>query len=345
MAHHEIVVAWKGLPAYGARLIRAGRERLDCDFHVLATKPDVPIQGMEEILGGNLTWIDARTKPSWRDLQIPVPKVFIHTGWGYPFFLSLADEVRSSGGKVVGMFDNCWKGNFRQLLGGLYFRFFRRRHYAAVWVPGKSARGLAKYIGFSDNFIFEGMYGADPKVFEFENEAFERPKKLLFVGRLIDRKGVLELAAAFEELQQDFPEWSLEVVGSGPLDESLYGRANIVLRPFKQPGAIAEMMNQSRIFVLASREEHWGLVVHEAALCGCALALRSSIGAAADLAGKRNAVLFEETTVSSIRDALREILAWDDDRFTSAASESADLAANFGPKIWAKRLEEILEAV
>ena len=32
-------------------------------------------------------------------------------------------------------------------------------------------------------------------------------------------------------------------------------------------------MNQSKVFALASREEHWGLVVHEAALCGCALLL------------------------------------------------------------------------
>lgn len=345
MKPEDVVVAWNGLPAYGARLIRAGRERSGYDFPVLATKPDIPIQGMESILDGKVTWIDPTSKPSWKDVGVPIPDVFIHTGWAYPFFISLANEVRSNGGKVVGMFDNCWKGNFRQLLGGLYFRIFRRRKYAAAWVPGKSARRLANYIGFSNQWIFEGMYGADQTVFNVKVAPLERPKKLLFVGRLVERKGVLELADAFGKLLEDFPDWSLEIVGTGPLAKKLYGRANVEVRPFQQPDVIAELMNQSRIFVLASKEEHWGLVVHEAALCGCALVLQSSIGAAADLAGKRNAVVFEKTKVNSICDALREILVWNDDRFTSAASESADLAANFGPKIWAKRLEEIVEAV
>lgn len=341
----KLAVAWNGLPAYGAQLIRAGQERLNYDFPVIATKPDVPIQGMEETLKGNVTWIDPKKKLSWSDLKITIPDVFIHTGWNYPYFLCLANEVRANGGQVVGMFDNCWKRNLRQFLGGIYFRFDRRSRYAAAWVPGKSGRKLAKYIGFPNDLIFEGMYGADPHIFHSKVEAHLRPKRILFVGRLNDRKGVLELANAFTGLHQEFPDWSLEIVGSGPLRESLPRVPSIKLRDFQQPPVIASLMNQSRILVLPSREEHWGLVVHEAALCGCALALEERIGSAADFTGKWNAVLFKGTKVDEIQNALRSMFEWDNERLDRAAEESICLSKSFGPKIWAKRLEEILRAI
>lgn len=341
----KLVVAWKGLPAYGARLIQAGRDSLGYNFPVLATKPDVPIQGMEEILAGNIKWIDPADKPKWSELGLSVPEIFIHTGWGYPYFLSLADEVRAQGGKVVGMFDNSWKRNLRQLVGGLYFRLFRLHKYAAVWVPGQNARRLARYIGFPRERIFEGMYGADPSIFRAEKAIIERPKRVLFVGRLIDRKGVLELADAFEDLHEEFPNWTLEIIGSGTLEKFISGRKRIELHPFQQPPAISKSMNESQIFILPSREEHWGLVVHEATLCGCALVLERKIGAAADLAGNENAVLFEGVTVASIGCALRQIFEWEDAKFNIASNQSMELAANFGPQVWAKRLKEILSTV
>lgn len=338
----ELVVAWHGLPAYAARLMLEGRKRMGYDFPVLATKPDVPIEGMETILGEGIYWIDPKSRPSWVDLGLKIPKIFIHTGWGYAYFLSLADEVRAQGGQVVGMFDNCWKGNLRQLVGGLYFRAFKRKQYAAAWVPGKSARRLCRYIGFKSSRIFTGMYGSDPEVFGHRTPILKRPKQIVFVGRLNHRKGVLELVDAFLQISEDFPDWKLVIVGDGALEPAVKWGERVTLIPFQQPHDVAVIMNQSRVFALASREEHWGLVVHEAALCGCVLALQASIGAVADLSSPGNAVYFKETEPEVIAHSLREIMNWTDAHLADGSQESRQLAGNFGPKSWAENLKEIV---
>ena len=54
----SIAVAWNGLPAYAAHLLREARDETGIRFTVIATRPDVPIQGMDEILGSDLCWVD-----------------------------------------------------------------------------------------------------------------------------------------------------------------------------------------------------------------------------------------------------------------------------------------------
>lgn len=343
MGSPSIVVGWNGLPAYGARLIQAGRDHLGVQFPVLGTKPDVPIDGMEEILGDGLKWLEAGRSYSWGQLKMPVPELFIHTGWGYSHFNSLADEVRANGGKVVGMFDNCWKPTLRQFIGSIYFRMFLRRKYFAAWVPGKSGKRLAKQLGFGVKRVFVGMYGSSSEVFSNKVPMSKRKKQILFVGRLIHRKGILELVEAFRQLSGQFPEWNLLLLGDGDLKQQISLTDKIEIMPFQQPSKVAELMNESRIFALASREEHWGLVVHEASLCGCALLIQQQIGAAFDLAQQGNAVVFKKTNISLIKEAFQKILNWSDSEYDNANTTSVALASHFGPDVWARTLEDIIK--
>lgn len=334
----EIAVAWNGLPAYGAHLIQAARERVGFAFPVIGTPPDVPIEGMEDILGDELYWVAPDVKHCWSDLGIEVPRLFVHTGWGYLHFVSLADEVRASGGLVVGMFDNCWKGNLRQWIGAWYFRLFLRRKYAEAWVPGKSGERLARRIGFRASEIRKGLYGANPTTFCNRVPINKRAKQVLFVGRLIARKGLVELVTAFEQLRSAYPEWSLVVVGNGPHEEFIRSNKSIEYYPFAQPEQIAEFMNNSRILALPSREEHWGLVVHEAALCGCGLLLTQAVGAAADLVGAQNGFLAPNTRVSALVEALETFYRLSEEQWEGVEEESLELSKNFGPQRWAEEL-------
>lgn len=342
MNPEDIAVAWNGLPAYGAHLIQAARDRVGFNFPVIATRPDVPIQGMEAILKDNLRWVEAGQRHSWGDMGLPVPRLFVHTGWSYLHFVSLADEVRWRGGKVIGMFDNSWKANLRQWLGAAYFRMFLRRKYVEAWVPGKSGCQLARRIGFSPRNIREGLYGAKPEVFHSDVAINDRPKQILFVGRLIDRKGILELIQAFVELREQNPDWRLIVIGEGPHSEAVLGQRGVELKPFSQPDVIVSEMNRSRVLALPSREEHWGLVVHEACLCGCSLLLTKAVGAGADLVGSVNGVRVPKTSVSHLKQALAHFYQRSAPEWALAQNESRHLAENFGPYRWADEVEDLL---
>lgn len=343
MSSPLIVVGWNGLPAYGSKLIQAGRDHLGVQFPVLGTRPDVPTEGMEDVLGEGLIWLNAGRRYSWKELSLPVPDLFIHTGWKYPHFISLADEVRANGGKIVGMFDNCWKLTPRQFIGSIYFRIFLRRKYFAAWVPGKSGKRLANQLGFGVKRVFVGMYGSSSEVFSNKVPMSKRKKQILFVGRLINRKGILELVEAFRQLSGQFSEWDLLLVGDGDLKQQISLSDKIKVMPFQQPSKVAELMNESRIFALASREEHWGLVVHEASLCGCALLIQQQIGAAFDLAQQGNAVVFKKTNISLIKEAFLKILNWSELEYENANTASVGLASHFGPDVWARALEDIIK--
>lgn len=338
----DLAIGWNGLPAYGAELIAAGRKELGYDFPVVGTPPDVPIHGMEQILGGDLRWIEKDKPVTWADLQLLVPKLFIHTGWAYDHFNSLAREVKSRNGYVVGMFDNCWKGSIRQLVGSVYFRLFLSRRFDSVWVPGKSGQKLARNFGVPDSDIYTGLYGASHDVFCSMQPISQRKKQILFVGRLDHRKGVLPLAEAFKSVQGKMKDWQLLLVGDGPCLDELRQIGGISILPFKQPEEISRLMNESRTVILPSREEHWGLVVHEAVLCGCPVVVQKRVGSVPDLTDCTNSVLINETNVESIAGALLKISKWSDEQFEAASSRSVQLAANFGTQHWLESFGKIV---
>jgi len=94
--------------------------------------------------------------------------------------------------------------------------------------------------------------------------------------------------------------------------------SQIRVESFVQPPELADLMRKARCLVLPSLEEHWGLVLHEATLSGCALAVTTAIGASDDLARAENAVLFPPRDETAMEGALRNIAAWDDARWQSA---------------------------
>lgn len=337
----RVAVAWNGLPYYAARLIRAGIDRVDVEVDVIGSKPSVPIEGMEEELGQPVCWIDNEKPYSWEDTGLPVPDLLIHTGWRYPGFNSLGREVRGNEGRVVSMIDNRWKNSVRQWIGAIVFRLRYRRWFDAVWVPGASGRRLCRFFGMPDEDIYEGMYGADPEVFTKGPPLPERKKTMLFVGQLIPRKNVTRLVEAFRRFREDHPDWKLKVIGNGeltiPSDEP-----GVKTIGFLQPHEVGREMRESRVLVLPSREDHWGLVVHEAALSGCSLLVSDHVGAGPDLVTPENGIVFEAGSVKYLVEAMKTIARKDRRWLRNASAASRRLAENFGPECWAHTFEQIV---
>ena len=334
-----LAFAWSGLPDYAARCLRAALARGLGEAVVVGTRPKVPIAGMEESLGAPITWIDGGARAlRWSDLSLPMPDVFFQGGYGAPAFRALGRDCRAQGGKVVCLSDVNWIGGARQvLLDPLRHRFILGRDFDGFFVAGASGLRWARHVGYGRGPLLTGMLGADPALFTPGPPLAQRPKRFIFVGRNDPIKNIDHLFAAFSAFAREQEEWSLDVIGPGDLATPLPPRAR--LRPFSSPGEVAVALREARCLVLPSLRDRWGLVVHEAALSGCALALAPHVGAADDLATPANAVIFEGWAPADILAGLRRVAAWSDAQWSAAEAESLRLAPQFGPQVFADAVE------
>ena len=184
---------------------------------------------------------------------------------------------------VVLTLDNWWTGSLKQWLAVLSSPFFIRRHFNRAWVPGAPQKPFAERLGFRRNHLATGFYCADPRPFEKIHEArqkYEPSKKLLYVGRYLDIKGVRELWHAFAKLSPAFPDWELHCIGTGDLWDERMQHPKIVHHGFKQPHELAPFLEDAACFVMPSKKEPWGVVLHEMAIAGMPLLTSDQVGAA-----------------------------------------------------------------
>lgn len=328
----RVAFSWNGLPQYAARQLRAAVDVIGSPCTILGSPPSVPIEGMEDALGQPIIWIDERLSTTWAALGLEVPDVFFQSGWGYKGFNALGREVRERGGVVIGFSDANFRSNFRQLvLGGIWFRLNHRRRFDAMIVPGKSGVRLMKYFGMPEDRIFEGMLGADHDLFKVGLPLAERPKRFLFVGQFIARKDVVGLSRAFARFRLEHPDWELLLLGGGEQHGEIIRGDGITVGPFVQPQELGAIFRDARFFVLPSREEAWGLVVHEAALSGCGLVLSDKIGSSDDLAEGNTQLRFRAGDENDMLRALRMAAAMKPAALEKLQMSSLASAQCFGP--------------
>lgn len=287
-------------------------------------------------------WIPADKPAGWELLGLEVPQIFVQSGWGSPAFNHLGAEVKRRGGHVVGMSDANWRGDFRQrVLGRLGFGLRYRRSFDGMLVPGKQGRRLMRSFGFDDDDIYEGMYGADPSVFHGGASLDTRPPEFLYVGQFIERKNVLRLVRAFTRFVEIHPEWTLRLCGGGAQYDQIEPHPRIIKQSFKQTLELSDLYRNARFFVLPSHVEAWGLVVHEAALSGCALMLSDPIGSVDDLSNDKNSLRFDAADEEAILVAMLAAANMDGGQLAAAESESRRLASGFGPARFASEIMSI----
>ena len=336
-----VAIGWHQMPIYGASQIAGLKNVLGQRLTILTSGSRVSLHELETVCGSQIRLLDEDRRMSWADLGLAVPDVFIQTGWAYDYLNFLGDETRRNGGSVISMVDNSWKGNLRQFFGALVFLFRYRHWFSGIIVPGKSGQLLCRCLGQKRSCEL-GLYSCRSEIFTAGPLITDRPLRLIFVGQLITRKGIGELVRAFKAFQLKNPAWTLDIYGEGPLRPSLEHIPGITLHNFSSEKVVAAAMRDSRALILPSHEEHWGVVVHEAACSGCALILSSVVGAALDLAGDRNAILFETKDSESLKVALLDFSTWEGRRLEQAGVQSLFLSKKFSRE---KFSESILHLV
>ena len=354
-----ICINWDGFPQYGARCVRAlVRALRDERVVVVARRPAVPIQGMEDICECTVVWIDSAEKRGIAEICGEMPRFISIAGWFSPLYNRWRDELRAAGGRVICGSDNNLdfhgiRSVIIETLKAIRFRLLYRSKYDYFLVPGRSGCRLMKFYGVPDDRIVEGSYGADKTLFFNGAPLSERPKRMIYVGQLCERKNVLRLCEAFVAANEN-QEWILDLYGCGPLKSVLkefaekYANERIFVHPFAQPEELAVKYRSARLFCLPSLREHWGLVVHEAALSGCVLLLSNRIGAADDLLRSRdkpnrNGFLFNPRDVHDMAKTFQQAMSLSNDQLNMAQSVSCELANGFGPERFATAISSRLE--
>lgn len=169
--------------------------------------------------------------------------------------------------------------------------------------------------------------GVDMDVFQLKDRAACRGKlrisprgrMILFVGQLLEVKGVRHLIDAAGRLAGAGEDFTLYLVGEGALGPAYRrmaeerGLSDRVLFAGARPhGEIAEWMGACDVFCLPSVREGWPNVVMEALASGRPV-VASRVGGIPEVVGDGNGVLAEPEDGGSLAEALRRACArnWD----------------------------------
>jgi glycosyltransferase involved in cell wall biosynthesis len=139
-----------------------------------------------------------------------------------------------------------------------------------------------------------------------------------FVGRLLEQKGIDTLLDAFELVHEKFPRAALAIVGDGP-ERAIVDKAaarfpgRIWVAGREGSAGVISWLRASDVFVLPSRDEHWGLVVNEAMTCGLPVIVSDVCGCVEDLVFPgRNGFTFPVNNADELAKALLQLV--DDDQ-------------------------------
>ena len=160
---------------------------------------------------------------------------------------------------------------------------------------------------------------------------------LIFVGRLVHVKGVLDLIKAFAIAAENLPDWGLLIIGQGPLKPKIVNEMQhkswkdlVTIVPYIDPKELIRYYVGSSVFVLPSHDEPWGVVVNEAMACGLPLILADRVGSAADLlVDGENGRRFTAGNIDQLAVCIKEVCS-DESLRNNMANKSSEIISSWG---------------
>ena len=129
-----------------------------------------------------------------RELEEFQPDVILFNSWHVKEYMKAARRWRGKALRIVIM-DHQWLNTPKQWLGRLTRSVFIQPAFDAAFMPGDPQADFARRLGFKQHQIIEGLYTCEDA---FHTGPQDPPRdSFLFVGRLVETKGVDVLAAAY----------------------------------------------------------------------------------------------------------------------------------------------------
>lgn len=161
------------------------------------------------------------------------------------------------------------------------------------------------------------VIGLDQKLFSpLKHEGKNTSINILFLARLVSKKGLLYLLDAISKLKKDFPNLKLTVVGVGPERKKYekYVQINNLMRAVLFTGTVSnkkrrQLYQQADIFCAPYVDEGYGITVLEAMACGCAVVGFKNEAFRETLGGYPNPeLLVKPRDVNALAQALKKLI-------------------------------------
>jgi len=195
-----------------------------------------------------------------------------------------------------------------------------------IIVPSSSSREMLCSLGYNPAHISLTPYVVDNDWWRDRAASVDRAAVrasweispdapvVLFCAKLQPWKRPHDLLRAFA--QADLAEAHLVFAGTGPLLASLEAEAaELGVRPrvhflgFANQTQLPGIYRASDLLVLPSDYEPFGVVVNEAMLCGCTVAVSDHVGAGRDLVSAESGFIFPAGDVTSLAALIRRALS------------------------------------
>jgi glycogen(starch) synthase len=140
--------------------------------------------------------------------------------------------------------------------------------------PSRQIKEKADSLGYGPTIHIP--YGIDPSFAQAEPATHDGPPTILYVGGLLETKGLLLLPDALLRIRMQIPDVKLILCGRGPLESQLKLEfaerqltANVEFKGFVDHSRIVDLYRGAQVFVCPSiYAEQFGLVGPEALACG-----------------------------------------------------------------------------
>jgi glycosyltransferase involved in cell wall biosynthesis len=207
--------------------------------------------------------------------------------------------------------------------------------YSAVIVPTSYVKEQLASYGVKSARISVIPNGIDSERYQLSDieEEDVNNSELITVGRLSKRKGHTDVLKAFAQVKADHPDATLDVIGDGPgrgrlerLAKSLSIKKEVTFHGFVSEEDKIEMLNRADVFVSASKQEGFGLVILEAMAAGLPVIARDLPVYEDFFSTPKNGYLFHEPVVSNLAESISELLENSDQRAAMGCRNRNDAA-------------------
>jgi glycosyltransferase involved in cell wall biosynthesis len=323
----------------------------------LASRPGVELFAVHEVAGedapfdqSQFSWMHDRLEYSSRPDQASLlaqaerfaPDVILVSSWHIREFRFVLERLRPTPVRVLCM-DNQWHGTWKQRVGVVASRWYVRRLYDAVFLPGERQACFARRLGFRDHQIWQGLLCPDDQALAPTGAIPPiRPPNFGYLGRLSATKGIVDLLDAYELYRRAAVDpWGLVVAGAGPLETELLQHPTVQHVGFVQPQDLATWLGTIGCLVVPSRFEPWGVVISEAAMAGVPIIATEACGAIPHLVHDfANGRIARTGDARSIAECMGYVSGIDEAGRTAMGKASRGLASPYTASRWADTVLE-----